>query len=159
VYLYLSTRPLDLVENPRYHPIAVPVYDNCYGFYQTSPVLVLTLPLLPIPRRSVVVYGFLRIAYRLRRLTLLARRPRRLLPYRLQLIARFSDLPVLLRRRATAYTLTLSSYASSLYSVHVTSRLLFVEQRDERFRHTSVIDSALLLPYLYRLLRLLLLYL
>ena len=105
------------------------------------------------------MYGFPRIAYRLRRLILLARRLRRLLPYRLQLIARFSDLPVLLRRRATVYTPTLSSYASSLYSAHIASRLLFVEQRDERFRYTSVIDGTLLLPYLYRLPRLLLLYL
>jgi hypothetical protein len=78
VCLDLFTRPFDLVEHLLHYIAAVVGHDDRYGFHQTSPVLALTLSALPIPRRPVVVYGLLRMAYRLQRLTPLTRRPRRL---------------------------------------------------------------------------------
>jgi hypothetical protein len=56
---------LDLVEYPYHNFFAGLKHDDRYRFHQITSILTLLLPALPVPGPPVVVYGLLRMVYRL----------------------------------------------------------------------------------------------
>jgi hypothetical protein len=63
--LYVFPPLLDLVEYPCHDFFTSLKHDDHYCFHQITSILTLLLPALPVPGPPVVVYGLLRIAYRL----------------------------------------------------------------------------------------------
>jgi hypothetical protein len=120
-------------------------HDDRYCFYQITSILTLLLPTLPVPTPAVVVYGFPRIAYRLRGLTPRARRPCCLPTRPSQPTTCLIDLLAIFRRRTSTYSPSLSPNDSSVDPAYVATYLPTIEQIRQPLHHVDVFDVAVLL--------------